>query len=290
MKTNDFIPQEIKDKLRSSKLKKLNSIVNSLYTNNKVIGILLGGSVSYSSNLTKSDIDLFCLIQDTKEFINDLYALKSENKNIDEIIYQGNFAWTNELYSLYYKSDIDFSIDLCLVDFKQLGCFFWEPKGIILFDKQMDIEKARHLQMNQFDYTMQPFLRSNPFSLAVINLKKIEKNLQKNRLWNAIECLNIFRRYIMQILRINILKNINFLGRVDREIEEVISVEINYNLASTLALYNQRQIASCATSLIDLLTSQLDYFDIDKEKINKKWIIRQLHHERLKLNNYCKDA
>ncbi len=268
---------------RGERLDELLSLMND---NKQISGILLGGSFSYKDDFAKSDVDLFCLINHTKIFDDKLNETLSQLNYVDEIILQGSFPWTGKLYTIYFKHDIDFSIDLCLINLESAETFFWEPDGLILFDKSQVIDRCRSKQMSSPDFTRQPFLKSNPFSLSVITLKKIEKNLSRNHLWNALEQLNSFRRYVMQIIRLKEIKHDNFLGRVDRDIEDVIPIEINYTLSKTVSVYDSKDIAEKTILLIDLFLAQQKHLQNGNEKQFQDWIIKQTKHEKKKLSTY----
>lgn len=268
---------------RSERLEELLSLMND---HKQVSGILLGGSFSYKDDFAKSDVDLFCLINDANIFENNLETNLSKLHDVDEIIFQGSFLWTEKLYTIYFKQDIDFSIDLCLINFESAETFFWEPDGFILFDKAQVIDRCRSKQMGSSDFTRQPFLKSNPFSLSVITLKKIEKNLSRNHLWNALEQLNTLRRYVMQIIRLKEIKHDKFLGRVDRDIEDVIPTEINNQLSKTVAIYNSKDIAEKTTLLIDIFLMQQKHLKEGNEKQFQDWIVKQAKHEQIKLSTH----
>jgi hypothetical protein len=267
---------------RSERLDELLSLMN---VNKQVSGILLGGSFSYKDDFAKSDVDLFCLIDDANNFETELNQNLSRLNDIDEIIFQGSFPWTEKLYTIYFKRDIDFSIDLCLINSDKAEKFFWEPDGYILFDKENIISNCRTMQMNRPEFTRQPFLKSNPFSLSVVTLKKIEKNISRNHLWNALEQLNSLRRYVMQIIRLAVVKHNYFLGRVDRDIEDVIPNKTNQQLKMTVAIYNSKDIAQKAVMLIEILLELKDTLTESNEKKFQDWIIKQLKHEQIKLSS-----
>jgi hypothetical protein len=181
---------------------------------------------------------------------------------------------------------MDFSIDLCLIALADAATFFWEPEGHILFDKAGLIGVSRQNQLNHPNYSRQPFLKSNPFSLAVMTLKKIEKNITRGHLWNALEMLHIFRRYIMQILRLQVIGHDHFLGRVDRDIEDILPAELHQRLAGTAASYDAADIAGKAILLIELLSDHLTYLPGSGEQQFSDWIGRQLEQEKNKLNQH----
>lgn len=283
------IPDSI-EQLSTYRKERLEQLVSLLNDSKQVSGILLGGSIAYKNDIEKSDVDLFCLIHDAKGFESNM----SENlillEDVDEIIFQGSFLWTEQLYTVYFKQDIDFSIDLCLINTDKSTTFFWEPDGYILFDKEQLIEQCRLNQMSSASFTRQPFLKQNPFSLSIITLKKIEKNLSRNHLWNAMEQLNSLRRYVMQIIRLKVIKHDNFLGRVDRDIEDVIPIEINKSLSKTVAIYDTKDIAKKTILLIDLLEAQQKHLNQSNEEQFKNWILKQAQHERYKLVTYIDNA
>lgn len=268
---------------RNERLGELLSLLNG---SEQVLGILLGGSLSYKNDFLKSDIDLFCLINETNDFEKNLNTFLSVLNDVDEVIFQGIFPWTEKLYTIYYKLDIDFSIDLCLINSNKCETFFWEPDGYILFDRTKAIRSYRTKQMNGPDFTRQPFLKSNPFSLSVITLKKIEKNLSRKHLWNALEQLNGLRRYVMQIIRLNVINDNYFLGAVVRDFEDAIPNETNLALAKTTAVYDTKDIAQKAILLIEILLKLKEPLEKSDERIFQGWIVKQLKHEQDKLSSY----
>jgi hypothetical protein len=273
-------------RLSSYRRERLSELLLSLKKKKNVSGILLGGSVSYKENLTKSDIDLFCLVKGSIDLERNLNAYLSTVNDIDEIIFQGSFPWTGNLHTIYFKLDIDFSIDLCLINLEDAHTFFWEPEGIILFDKAQIIGDCRTKQMSQPDFTRQPFLKSNPFCLSIVTLKKIEKNISRNHLWNALEQLSSLRRYIMQIIRLKEVKHDYFLGRVDRDIEDVISMEINDALSKTVAIYDAKDIARKTILLMDLFVMLQKHLHDGNESQFQYWIHKQVNHEMVKLQKF----
>lgn len=272
--------------LSKYKKEKSSQILEYLHKHELVSGVLLGGSISYKEDIEKSDVDLFCLMNQVGNFESELKNNLHSLSDVDAIIFQGSFPWTEKLYTIYYKQDIDFCIDVCLIEMKSAETFFWEPDGYILFDKSQTIDECRRKQISSPDFTRQPFLKSNPFSLSVVTLKKIDKNLSRGHLWNALEQLNILRRYIMQIIRLDLIKHNYFLGRVDRDFEDVIPSEINLKLSQTAAVYDSNDIASKAVLLIEILTTLTDHLNDGREHIYQDWILKQLEHEKNKLANY----
>lgn len=260
-------------------------LLTYLYSNSQVLGVLLGGSLSYKKDCSKSDVDLFCMIQNKEDEIalkNNLITLHE----IETVIFQGFFPWTQNLYTLFYKEDLDFSVDLCLIEAAAATSFFWEPDGFVVFEKESLISNYRKSQTSSAGYTKQPFLKPNPFSLSIIALKKIEKNLSRKHIWNALEQMNILRRYIIQILRLNVINDNSFLGRVDRDIEDVLPEEINMQLTKTVAFYNAVDIATKTVLLIDLLRSLFQQLNGSTENEIEKWFMKQLQNEKEKISAF----
>lgn len=268
------------------KQESVKSFVALLQASSAVSGVLLGGSLSYKTDLEKSDVDLFCLVDQPGQFEAQLPEFCQQVPELDVVLAQGDFAWTGKLYTLYFKADLDFSIDLCLIALADEVTFFWEPEAYILFDKAGVINTSRQSQMSRPDYTRQPFLKTNPFSLAVMTLKKIEKNIARGHLWNALEMVHIFRRYIMQILRLQVIGHDHFLGRVDRDIEDILPTALHRRLAETAAAYDAADIAGKTILLIELLSDHLTYLQASGEQQFADWIGRQLEQEKNKLNQH----
>lgn len=262
-------------------------LIAKLHESHAVLGVMLGGSLAYKMEHEKADIDLFCLINNEKEFEKNIENFLRNVSNLDIIISQGYFPWTKNLYTLYFINDLSFSIDLCLIDSSFVNSFFWEPKGIILFDKEGLINKHRYIQQSDPSYTAQPFLKENPFSLSIVALKKIEKNLSRNHLFNALEQMNILRRYIMQIIRVNVLHDTNFLGRVDRDIEDCLPENLRLALARTIATYCHADIAIKTIQLTEILKTYLKYVEDTREQKMENWILKQIKHEQKSLSNYA---
>lgn len=282
---NQILTKQIN--LSFDKMSVLNSVIENICSSPFFLGILFGGSVSYKEDTSKSDVDLFCLVNKLESNLTNILESIKLIEGVDVVINQGSFPWTGRLYTIYFKQNIDFSIDLCLIDDSERNSFFWEPNGIIIYDIDDVINKTRDNQMAKSDYTNLPFLKSNPFALSIITLKKIEKNISRNHLWNAIEQVNIFRRYLMQIIRLGVLKDFNFLGRVDRDIESVLPEEINKKLAVTSPIYCSKDIAKKTISLINLY-QEYDYILERSDESNiQNWIKSQLRNEKIKLKNYA---
>ncbi|MDR3596503.1 hypothetical protein [Clostridium sp.] len=277
-----IIPQNI-SKLNNFRKEKFFEVSNFLLNNKYVQGALLGGSLSYKDNINKSDIDLFCLLDDVHYFNKQLTNIMHKIADVDVLINQGSFPWTGNLKTIFYKEDLDFCIDICMVDSRNADKFFWEPNGFILFDKLNLINKYRTSQMSNPTYSKQPFLKSNPFSMAIHTLKKIDKNLSRGHLWNSLEQLNVLRRYVMQIIRIKIIKDNDFLGRVDRDIEEVLPSEINMQLINTVAVYDSKDITQKTIQLIKIIRSLSVLLKDSTEASVQDWVIKQLNHEEHKL-------
>jgi hypothetical protein len=265
-----------------------NDILEILFESPFVSGVLLGGSVSYKLNNEGADLDFFCLISNLNDFESALRTCFSKLDYIDVIIYQGYYPWTEKLYTCYYQERLNFSIDICLIDINHAESFFWEPEGKIIFDKYGKIETFRNNTMLVESYIKQPFLKPNPFSLAIIALKKIGKNLSRNHLWNALEQMNILRRYIMQITRLHVLNDTDFLGRVDRDIEDVFSQKLNEEFSDTIASYNVVDIAFKTIFLCNLLKTSLPNAKKTGEANLIAWMINHIDFEENKLVSYIK--
>ncbi|MDI1254555.1 MAG: hypothetical protein PSV16_00515 [Flavobacterium sp.] len=264
----------------------LSKSLTFLYNSGNISGVLLGGSVSYKKDIEKSDVDLFCLMEHNSGIEDIITHYRESITEVDTVIFQGFFPWTQNLYTVYFKNDNDFSLDIGFISIDSAESFFWEPDGHVLFDSSGLIEKSRRIQMSKPEYTKQPFLKSNPFTMAVISIKKIDKNLSREHLWNAIEQVKNLRGYLMQVVRLYVIKDTNFLGRVDREIEDVMPEKFNKQFSETLPTYNTKDIAAKAILLSNIGENLIEYIAGTKEDILKNWILKHLSHEKEKLVKY----
>lgn len=278
------------NKLSGYKFEHLARVLTVLGNRGDFLGVLLGGSLTYKEDNEKSDIDLFCLFQDTTNHANITGEIVGSLTGIDVTVHQGYFPWTQQLYTLYYESDLDFSIDLCLISLQAAANFFWEPTGTILIDRQVLITTFRNNQISDAHFPRHPFLKPNPFSQSVVTLKKIEKNLVRNHLWNALELLSVFRRYIMQIVRCYVIPEHTFIGRVDRDIEDVLPTDVEKQLVATVARYDGADIATKTVLLIEMLRALIPLMAKTNEHYIQEWLGRQLDQEQNKLLTYVNNA
>ena len=98
--------------------------------------------------------------------------------------------------------------------------------------------------------------------------------------------MRYFRRYILQIIRIEVLKDTNFLGRVDRDIEDVIPFALNLDFSKTVPVYDVLDIAQKTLLLLEIFLSLQNHINNGGEKIFSAWIIKQVNHETEKLKFY----
>lgn len=261
------------------------SVLDFLKKDKSIKGIYLGGSYLSISFDEKSDIDIFCLIDNIDETVKNLYDIKANIPEIAVLIYQGFYRWTEELYSVFFEKEDYFYIDICLVQYLNSNKFFWEPNGFILYDPERYLEKLSIRKDNTDPFSHLPFIVRNPFSISVITINKIIKNISRKHLWNSIEMISILRRNIMQIIRLDLIKDNAFLGRVDRDIEKCIPYDYLKLLSKTLPQYNETSIAKTTITLINLLCSMKKQFNANEEKINGNWIFGRLERQKIELSN-----
>lgn len=287
MKNNLNVPGFCK-RLSKYKQDQIVKILKVLNHNPHIQGVLWGGSIplSKNKNVSRADIDLFCLVNEPEKIMTIIKKEWVKLPEVDIVLDQGKFPWTGRICSIYFKNDLDFSVDMCLISEKTAPNFFWEPRGYIIFDRVGKIRKFIKLQSKDPNFTHLPFLKVYPFSQAILTIKKIEKNLFRNHLWNALYLMNLLRSYIMQIIRLHEIKNTDFRGRVDRDIEEVFSKSLNSQFVKTVALYDKSDIAEKTRKLSLILESILKYTSLTKEEHMKNWFYKQLKHEKVKLSEY----
>ena len=255
-----------------------------------ILGIMLGGSLSYKSSIERADVDLFCLTNNAKNIEGYLNDHIKPLPFVDVIIHQGFFPWTEELFTIYFKTDLSFSVDICLIDQIKIRTFFWEPEGKIIYDPRKLIQDTRVSQVDSPTFTRHPFLKQNPFAMSIVSLKKISKNIMRNHLWNALEQSNALRRYIMQIIRLQVIKDFAFLGRVDRDFEDVCASSVNQALSQTVAFYDPADISKKTCLLAKILLGLLPLIENTPEHHYKSWVLSQLLEEQEYLQKQYSNA
>lgn len=165
--------------------------------------------------------------------------------------------------------------------------FFWQLSGFIVFDRSGKIGGYLKAQKENPNFNRLPFLKKHPFTQAIISIKKIEKNLSRGYLWNALYIMNLLRTYVMQIMRMYEMKDTNFIDiRADRDIEVVLSPDTNKAFSETVASYNPADIATKTVKLAGMLESLIKYSVESGEKHLQEWILKQIEYEQQKLIKY----
>jgi len=278
----DFI-----NKLDEYKKSRLTEILNKIYSDQNFDGILWAGSMSYKKDLSRSDADLLCLTKDVAQAETSIKNDWINLPEVDVVLDQGSFPWLGKTYTIYFKDSLDFSVDIGLVAESVAPKFFWQPSGFVVFDRFGKINDFLKAQKENPDFTHLPFLKKHPFTQAVVSIKKIEKDLSRGHLWNALYIMNLLRTYIMQVMRVYEMKDINFIGsRVDRDIEDVLSPETNKALSETVASYDSADIAAKTAKLAGMLEFLIKHSVESGEKHLQEWILKQIKREHKKLKEY----
>lgn len=260
-------------------------VIDILKAYSDIIGVLLGGSLSRGKMDCYSDVDLFCLCSPNKHdsikatLLNKLQELEC----VEQVVEQGSFAWLGETITLYFSSEMYFSIDIGIVEFAKGQLFFWEPTGVILWDDNNIITNGQIASRQLVEYKKFPFSSQFPVRHSVVLLQKLKKNLLRNHLWNCIEYLGKLRRNLIFLLRIHVVKDDDFLGNPDRNIEDVFPRDILDRLNKTQPSIDQIQIAEATFLVTDWLVEIVDQSIIRYEtddNIMTTWLLKELSSSR----------
>lgn len=266
-------------RLVDCKQEALRDVINILVSTPKVLGVLWAGSIRRKKSFELSDIDLFCNVTNPNTLQIKLLATFSSLNNVEIVVNQGYFPWMGELLTIFYKFIPDFAIDIGLVDSNKASTFFWEPEGFILFDNNNMIHNSRKDLMNSPNFTQQPFQAKTPFQNIILLLKKIRKNLSRGHLWNCIEYISTARRNLMIILRLYVLKDDDYLGRVERDIEDVLPQEMLDDLKKTQPELEKLSIVNCALIIARWTQSELHCIQETSNLELRRWIEKELKNE-----------
>jgi len=228
------------------------SVLSFIKSVQNVRGILIGGSFTNQSSDEYSDVDIFCFFDS-----NGLVSIKNELlvkiKTIDyfeTFIAQGFFPWLGETLTIYFDYKPRFSIDLGLSDFSKLNTFFIEPQGLIILDFEDNIYKRQIETKKLKGYPKYPFFTQFPVQNTIISLHKIQKNILRGHLWNAIEYSNKIRRNLIFLIRLYDINEIEFLGNPERNIEDIFPRKYLERLNYTLPSLNPNSIAQCVYNMV----------------------------------------
>ena len=275
------------EKLSPYKQSRVLEILTRIQSDQNFLGVLWGGSISYKEDISRSDVDLFCLVESVELAIHTIQTTWAANSEIDVVLDQGTFPWLGKTFTIYFKEDLDFSIDIGLIAEHTAQKFFWEPKGFVVLDRQGKIQEYLDAQSKDPNFTHLPFIKKLPFSRAIVALRKVSKNISRNHLWNAYVLMNQTRGAIMEIIRIYQLNETNFLGRPDRDIEDILPAEINAQLIATVASYDKSDIAKKTILLAKMIKSIIPYTNKTNEEQFEPWFIKQIDHEISNLQTQC---
>ena len=130
-----LINYKLPDGIPEFSRQRLDELLPLLSETSNINAVLLGGSQSYNPHLQRADSDLFLLVNDSKQAQQELKTICEKTTDFDVLVFQGFFPWTQLLYTIYFKHNDLYSIDIALIDLHHGDTFFWEPNGIILLDK-----------------------------------------------------------------------------------------------------------------------------------------------------------
>jgi hypothetical protein len=250
-------------------------ILAILSTFQDIQGILWGGSYLRGSADPLSDCDVFCHANyDSTEQLQAVVSKLEATENVRSALYQGYWPWFGHLWTVFFSADVLFTVDLGFVQDRDATAFFWEPTGMVIKDQTgvIGASIAGNLARGNTNQFKLDFPCRNIFFL----LSKIQKNVVRGHFWNALEYLNQARRYLMLMLRDAYVAADAYLGRPDRNIEDVLPRQILVRLQETVADTSETSIVRASSTLaiwcIDL-------------SAQRKWdLSSDLRNEILRLN------
>ncbi len=252
----------------------VSDFLHILKKHNEIIGLLWGGSISRDESDEYSDIDLFCLCKKDQNtsLVNKIIDSISKDNRVDRVVSQGIFQWLGQTITIYFKNEEFFSIDIGFIEYSNRNSFFWEPKGLIIWDNENIISKNQKKIQELSGYKKYPFFSSQPILHSILMIKKIKKNLLRGHLWNCNEYLNKLRRNLIFLLRIHIINAEDFLGNPERNIEDVFPEEIIIRLNDTQPQILHTDITRCTLLIIDWLLEIINSDIVKQETIDSKMI------------------
>lgn len=223
-------------------------VLDWLFGQSDVHGILLGGSQSRGHSDDLSDCDLFCHVADPARLTSSLTNSLRDSDMVRIVVHQGYYPWFGILDTVMFHNHETFAIDVGFVSDESACEFFWEPSGTILLDDAGVI--ANSIRSNRARGNLNQFGPSEPFKNIMLLLWKIRKNLQRGHLWNTYEYVNQLRRYLTYMLRAIYIVNDSYLGRPDRDVDTLLPPSLNVRLQATVPRMTEESLARVALDIV----------------------------------------
>jgi len=216
-------------------------ILNFLSSHSEITGVLWVGAASKGEIDDYSDVDFLCFIENeaAQIFKSRIIDKIKTSLKVQLVLDQGYLPWFGHLFSIFYKTNSLFTIDIGLMETDKLANFSIEPSFHVLWDKN---KLMKHAHKGYYPLSN----LKDPYSDIFLQLFKIRKNLVRGYLWNSIEYINRARRALMLILRKSVPKAKNISGRVDKNIEEVLDPATLEKLNETQPKVLSKDIALCS--------------------------------------------
>lgn len=229
------------DGVRRSIVRKL---ATALLADDRVNGLMLGGSIARGISDAHSDVDLVVSLShhETSEAqITRMVECARRDPSYVEHSIARHLRFFGDLLSVFYL-DLEFNVDLGFLGPKELERTPLEPYGAVLFDPQGTLQHAKSIA---HESTL-----SRSYDEEIwISLWKVLKAVERGDQWRANEYLNRARRATAALLLIERGLPIRYEGREDHGVAAMMDVS---RFAKTWPGPQLDTFPAAALTLVDL--------------------------------------
>ena len=185
----------------------INNMVSYLKQNKNILAIALGGSRTKQYYTSRSDYDLFCVIN-SDEFEMFREEFNTYLESCIYIQYSAEFAyvenWGYIFKTIYSDNNLIVNIDISIIPLNRIGEMSLRSTNICLFDRINCIEQEIKRNIHKsFDVNkLEPKKLENYVKLFGFEVVRFKKCIKKKDYWFAVRCLERMKTYYIRCIRI----------------------------------------------------------------------------------------
>lgn len=220
----------------------------------------LHGSYTRGNHTEDSDIDAVAVFGTSEESGTVARELPARMRLVAPVLidaYTTRFPWFGRLWTFYFQDPHGLSLDLGIISLEELRTFYVEPDALIIRDcAGMVGERKRRCHLDSLAARRGRYT-SVEFDVYH-TLVKLRRALGRGHLWNAIELVNILRRILFELIRMDIdAPDYVALGRPERDIETVAPAPVLDGLSRTLPTLERESIITACLVIVDRIRDLL---------------------------------
>lgn len=223
-------------------------------------GFFLHGSYTRGTHAEDSDIDAVAVFGTSEESAMVVRELPARMRLVAPVLidaYTTRFTWFGRLWTFYFQDPRGLSLDVGIISLEELQTFYVEPDAVLVCDRtKMVGERKRQCYLDSLTARR---TRCTSVEFDVHHtLVKLRRTLKRGHLWNAIELVNILRRILFELIRMDIdAPEYVAVGRPERDIETVVPAPVLDGLRRTLPVLERDSVIAAALEIVDHISDLL---------------------------------